>query len=391
MRYFRHICLPIQLFGAHGNEGKANKKVMFNIFMTAVNAVVPIVALIALGYVLKRVGFLTGEFVKVGNKLVFDVCLPCMLFINIYNIQDLSAINWGLVIFSVIAIFVLFGLGYVVTIFTTKDNRRRGPVFQCTFLSNFAIIGISLAEALAGSDPANIQTVNGVVAMIQAFTVPVFNILAVISLSVFRAPADAEGLPVSSEGLVAVPEKKGADIRRIVLNIVTNPMILGIAAGLMVVGLRYGEVAIWGDPAPFTIRDDLPFVYTFLDDLRVIATPLALIVLGGQFEFSAVKGMTKEIVVSTVFRCVVAPLLGVGVAVLVSEFTALVSFGQSEYPALISLFGTPVAVSSAIMAESIGDNDSQLAGQLVVWTSVASVFSLFAIVFVLMSMGLLSV
>ena len=364
---------------------------MFNIFMTAVNAVVPIVALIALGYVLKRVGFLTGEFVKVGNKFVFDVCLPCMLFINIYNIQDLSAINWGLVIFSVIAIFVLFGLGYVVTIFTTKDNRRRGPVFQCTFLSNFAIIGISLAEALAGSDPANIQTVNGVVAMIQAFTVPVFNILAVISLSVFRAPADAEGLPVSSEGLVAVPEKKGADIRRIVLNIVTNPMILGIAAGLVVVGLRYGEVAIWGDPAPFTIRDDLPFVYTFLDDLRVIATPLALIVLGGQFEFSAVKGMTKEIVVSTVFRCVVAPLLGVGVAVLLSEFTPLVSFGQTEYPALISLFGTPVAVSSAIMAESIGDNDSQLAGQLVVWTSVASVFSLFAIVFVLMSMGLLSV
>ena len=55
------------------------------------------------------------------------------------------------------------------------------------------------------------------------------------------------------------------------------------------------------------------------------------------------------------------------------------------------MFGTPVAVSSAIMAESIGDNDEQLAGQLVVWTSVASVFSLFAMVFALMSMGLLYV
>ena len=74
-----------------------------------------------------------------------------MLCINIYNIQDLSAINWGLVIFSVIAILVLFGFGWVTAIFTTKDPRRRGPVFQCTFLSNFAIIGISLAEALAGT------------------------------------------------------------------------------------------------------------------------------------------------------------------------------------------------------------------------------------------------
>ena len=113
--------------------------------------------------------------------------------------------------------------------------------------------------------------------------------------------------------------------------------------------------------------------------------------LGGQFEFSAVRGMTKEIIAGTGFRVVIAPVLCVGVAVLLGTYTDLVSFGQTEYPALITLFGTPVAVSSAIMAESIGDNDEQLAGQLVVWTSVASVFSLFAMVFALMSMGLLYV
>ena len=364
---------------------------MFNIFMTAVNAVVPIVALIALGYILKRVGFLTKNFLEIGNKLVFDVALPCMLCINIYNIQDLSAINWGLVIFSVIAILVLFGFGWVTAIFTTKDPRRRGPVFQCTFLSNFAIIGISLAEALAGTAEGAVETVNGVVAIIQAFTVPIFNILAVISLSVFHAPATTNGQPVDENGLLAVPERQRVDVKRVVLNIVKNPMIIGIAAGLVLLGLRYAEVAIWGDPAPFTIKEDLTFVYTILDDLRVIATPLALIVLGGQFEFSAVKGMTKEIIVATVFRDLIAPILGVGCAVLLSEFTPLLDFGQTEYPALITLFGTPVAVSSAIMAGSIGDNDEQLAGQLVVWTSVASVFTLFAIVFVLMSMGLLAV
>ena len=365
---------------------------MFNIFMTAVNAVIPIVALIALGYVLKRIKFLSGNFLEVGNKFVFDVCLPCMLFINIYNIQDLSSISWGLVIFSVIAIFVLFALGWVTAVLTTKNARRRGPVFQCTFLSNFAIIGISLAASLAGTAPGAAETVNGVVAIIQAFTVPIFNILAVISLSVFHAPAQvsADGLTAEGGALAVLPQRQRVDVKRVALNIVTNPMILGIAAGLVAIGLRYAEIAIWGN-AVFTLEGDLTFIYNVLDDLRLVATPLALVVLGGGFEFSAVKGMTKEIVVATLFRVVLAPLLGVGVAVLLSEYTPLFSFGQTEYPALISLFGTPVAVSSAIMAGSIGDNDEQLAGQLVVWTSVASIVSLFAIVFALMSMGLLAV
>lgn len=158
----------------------------------------------------------------------------------------------------------------------------------------------------------------------------------------------------------------------------------------MFVGLRYAEVAIWGSPAPFTIKDDLTFIYNTLDNLKQVATPLALVVLGGQFEFSAVKGMSKEIIVGTVFRTVIAPLIGVGCAVLLSEFTTLVDFGQTEYPALIALFGTPVAVSSAIMAGEMG-NDEQLAGQLVVWTSICSIVTLFAQVLLLMSFGLLAV
>ena len=208
----------------------------------------------------------------------------------------------------------------------------------------------------------------------------------------FHAPAQvsADGLTAEGGALAVLPQRQRVDVKRVALNIVTNPMILGIAAGLVAIGLRYAEIAIWGS-AVFTLEGDLTFIYNVLDDLRLVATPLALVVLGGGFEFSAVKGMTKEIVVATLFRVVLAPLLGVGVAVLLSEYTPLLSFGQTEYPALISLFGTPVAVSSAIMAGSIGDNDEQLAGQLVVWTSVASIVSLFAIVFALMSMGLLAV
>lgn len=358
---------------------------MFAIFMTAINAILPIVLLILLGYALKRIGFLTGEFLRVGNKLVFNVCLPCMLFVNIYSIDDFAAVDWGLVIYSVIAVFVIFGIGLIVSVLTTKDNRRRGVILQCTYRSNFAIIGISLAASLAGHAAGAQDTVNGVVAIIQVFTIPIFNILAVVSLSVFvRKPVAQTG----GEGVPAV--RRHTEVKGILLGIVKNPLIIGILLGLVAVGIRYAERAAFGSPAPFTLEGNLTFLYNALYSLKQVATPLALIVLGGQFEFSAASGMSGEIVVGTLFRIVIAPLIGVGCAVLLSEFTDLLSFGQTEYPALVALFGTPVAVSSAIMAAEM-DNDQQLAGQLVVWTSICSIFTLFVQVFILMSVGLLAV
>lgn len=353
--------------------------------MTAVNAIVPIVLLIVLGYILKRIGFLTREFLKIGNKLVFNVCLPCMLFINIYDIQDITAVNWGLVIFCVAMVFIIFGIGLVVSILVTKDNRRRGVILQCCYRSNYAIIGMSLAASLAGAGQE--AAVNGVVSIIQAFTIPIFNILAVISLSVFVGRTQPQ---TGENGMPEKPASPHTDIKKILVNIAKNPLIIGIVAGLVFVGLRYAEIAIWGNPAPFTVKDDLTFVYSTLSNLKQVTTPLALIVLGGQFEFSAIKGMSREIVTGTVFRIVIAPLLGVGCAVLLSEFTPLLSFGSTEYPAIIALFGTPVAVSSAIMAGEMS-NDEQLAGQLVVWTSICSIVTLFLTVFLLMSFGLLAV
>ena len=358
---------------------------MFSIFLTAVNAILPIVLLIAIGYLLKRVKFLSKEFLKIGNKLVFNVCLPAMLFVNVYSIDDLSGVNWGLVIYCVVAVLVIFCIGLVVSVLTTKISNRRGVILQCCFRSNFAIIGTSLAMSLAGTAAGAQDTVNAVTAIIQAFTIPVFNILAVISLSVFVD----KGVQYDEFGMIASPERAHVSVKKILLGIAKNPLILAICAGLLCVGVRYAETAIWGY-APFTISDDLEFIYTVLTYLRDMASPLALIVLGGQFEFSAVRGMTKEIVVATAFRLIIAPLIGVGMAVILSECTPLLDFGTTEYPALIALFGSPVAVSSAIMAGEMGGDD-QLAGQLVVWTSVCSIFTLFITVFIFMSVGLLAV
>ena len=54
----------------------------------------------------------------------------------------------------------------------------------------------------------------------------------------------------------------------------------------------------------------------------------------------------------------------------------------------MTVSASPVAVSSAVMVQELGGDD-QLAGQLVVWTSVLSLFSIFAIVYLLRAAGLL--
>ena len=337
------------------------------ILFTAVNAVVPVVLLILLGYLLKQKGFLTKDFVKIGNKLVFNVCLPCMLFINVYNIESFSSINWDIVIYGVAMLVVIFVLGYASAIATTKMPERRGVILQCTFRSNIAIIGLSLAGTLGGKEA------EAVAAIVSSFTVPVNNILAVLSLSMFVTDGKSN--------------KNG--IKNVLINIAKNPLIIGCALGLVFLGIREAQIAAFGEVV-FSFSKHTKFLYTAVNNLKSIATPFALLVLGGQFEFSAVKGLMKEIVVGTLWRIVLAPLLGIGLAILLSSQTNLLSCGVNEYPALVALFGSPVAVSSAVMATSMG-GDEQLATQLVVWTSIFSIFTIFAQVCILMGMGLLAV
>ena len=360
---------------------------MLDVFITSLNAVVPIVLLILLGYLLRRFNFLNDNFVALGNKFVFKICLPCMLFVNIYDSMDSFNIDWTVVIYCVVIICVIFCLGLLTAVLCTKQNRRKGVILQCTFRSNFAIIGLVLVEWLGGD--------TAIAGIISAFSIPVFNILAVVALSVFVTGEEenrlAEGsLEANACGEEVRPAHKQHSAGKILLNIVKNPLIIGVVLGLVFVGIRELERAVCGGEVPFRFDNQLRFLYEAVTDLKSIASPFALVVLGGQFKFSAVKGMTKEIVVATAWRIVLAPVIGIGIAYLLSTYTDWFNMSNAVYPTLIALFGTPVAVSSAIMAGQM-NNDEQLATQLVVWTSIGSVVTIFFTVFLLMAAGLLAV
>ncbi len=340
---------------------------LLHILSTALNAVMPIVILIALGYCLRKAGFFKEQFVSTASKFVFHVCLPCLLFVNIYSIGSFSEIGWDIVIYVLLTACLLFVLGLLTALFASKDHKRKGVILQCVFRSNFAFIGFPLASILGGSGAL------AVAAVVSAFIIPPINVFAVLSLTMF----------------VDKGEDGKTNFRRIINSITKNPIILGCLSGLLCLGIRELQNRVFGGTV-FSIERDLTFIHTAANNLGVIASPLALVVLGAQFEFSAVRGMLKEILVGTLWRIVLAPIIGIGVAVLLDKYTNLISCGANEYPMLIALFGSPTAVSSAIMAGEMG-NDEQLATQLVVWTSIGSIATIFITVCVMMAAGLIVV
>ena len=150
-----------------------------NNLAVCLNAVLPIFIIICLGYFCRRIGLLNENDVIRFNAVAFRVFLPVMLFYNIY-ISDLSsAIRPKLIVFTVLFVLLIFFAALRYAVRFVPDASQRGVVIQGLFRSNTAIIGLPLAAALTqGGDIS-------CVAVVSAIVVPVFNVLAVISLESF--------------------------------------------------------------------------------------------------------------------------------------------------------------------------------------------------------------
>ncbi len=336
--------------------------ILLDLFIFALNAVMPIILLITLGYFLKKKELFTKEFLKVGNKTVFRVLLPVLLFTNLAKMDGFSVLRADLVLYVTLAIAILFMIGLILA-HITPDSRQKGVLHQCVFRSNFALIGVPLAQLLAGD--------NGVqsAAVLSTFTIPIFNILAVIALSAYTGNQTAAG----------------PKIKKILKDIAHNPLLWGVALGILFVCIKPFYATL---PASVTeICRKFTFIWTALDYLAKASTPVSLLVLGGQFELSHIKGLRKQIILGVSGRLFFAPLLGVGGAVILQHL-GVINFDNGIYAALIALFATPVAVASAIMAEEM-DNDGALAGQLVVWTTLLSAVVIFLAIVLLRGLGML--
>lgn len=319
----------------------------------AINAILPIILMIAVGYFLKRIKLIDDDTAKKLNTLVFRVFLPIMLFLNVYKIQSFSDIDFTFVFYAIGITVLLFLVGIPIMHVLFKDNRQRSVMLQGIFRANYALVGIPLAESLFGAEGSIMAS------LLSAFIVPVFNILAVICLTIYSAG------------------DKKPSLSKVLNGIIKNPLIQGIFCGLVALGIRAVFVDIGID---FRLSQITP-VYKTLSNLSSVATPLSLLVLGARFELSAIPQLKKHIILGTVTRVVIVPLVGISIAVMMNRFSG------AQFASFVACFCTPVAVSSVPMSQEMGA-DADLMGQLVVWTTVFSAFSIFIASYLLKVLGI---
>ena len=322
-----------------------------NDFLFSINAVSPIVLTVLVGYLLKRFGLLPKSVASQLNKVVFRVLIPAMLMLNIYKIEPGMKIEPSYIIYGVLLLLLLFGLLLYPFCRLLPERRQRGVMLQTIFRSNYALIGIPIATALCGDRGAIYATIMG------AVMIPIFNILAVFCLAIFS--------------------DKKANYKSILLGILKNPLILGVATGGVMLGLRWIFVQTG---ITFRLTDISP-VYKVLSDLSAISTPVALLCLGANFEFSAIPALKKQIILGVGTRNLLVPLVGLGVALLLG------CFESAHFAVFIALFSTPLSVSTVPMVQEM-NGDAELAGQILVFSTIASAFSIFLSTYLLKAAGI---
>lgn len=329
----------------------------------AFNAVAPILLLILLGYFARRKNLLTEEFLIVANRFNFRFGISFLLFTNVYALDKLSDIPVLLALLTIVALFAVTLLGFVVANVATDKNARKGVLMQASFRSNYAIIGVMLAESLAGAKGV------AMAGALQAPGIIFFNLMSVICMSIYS------------------DQEQSIDVRKIVKGIVTNPLIIALALGVVALAIRpLIPVNAAGQPV-FSLSGSLPWLYSAMQNLGKMASPLALIVLGGQFSFTDVKDMKKELAAGCAVRLIGAPIVGFAM-MFAFHAMGLITLDNAAIAVLIALFGSPAAVNSVVMAAEMGADD-KLAGQLVVWTSVLNTATIFVQVVMFRLAGLI--
>ena len=309
-----------------------------NNLILSFNVVVPLFVNIMFGYFIKKIGLVDSNTLKIMNNVTFKTFLPLLLFYNVYKTDLDGTINKKLMIFAPTVIFIVCIITTILILMIEKENKRRGVLIQAIFRSNFVLFGLPVIISLFGDESA------GVTSMLIAVVVPIFNFLAVIILEIFRG------------GRI--------DVKKIVKGIITNPLILSSMAGLILLFLNI----------------NLPyFIEKSINDISKIATPLALIILGGSFEFNKVSGNIKQIFIGVMGKLIIVPIIFIPIAI-------KLGFRYIELATLMIMLTAPTAVSSFTMAEQM-DGDGELAGQLVVFSSAASVFTIFIWIFIIKQLG----
>lgn len=329
---------------------------MLSNIIFSLSVVLPMTLTIAIGYFLKRINFISDAFLKDAKRFCFYVLLPVNLFKSLYD-SDIQEIPVKLIMFSVIGVIIICVLSCFISKNILGNDDRTGVVAHGMFRSNFSYIGLPLASQMFTEANLVSETLLDV-SLVTMFAIPLSNVLSTIVLSIFS-------------------KEKTNNLKKMIYKIITNPCIIGIFVGVVVVGIRY-----LFNIEPFFIKNNINFLYKVIGYIASMATPFSLIVVGAGLDIKHGLKNKTYIFLSVSFKNLVFPILALYIAYKTNYFNG------PAIATLIAFFASPTAVSSAIMAAEMG-GDYDLANEIVVVSTVFSAVSLFLIIYAMKAIGCL--
>lgn len=308
----------------------------------SLNATVPIFLVMIVGYVVKQIGMVDENFVKKLNDINFKITLPMLVFRDIatsdfYQVWDTTYVLYCFL--ATLASIVVIG---VICKFVYKDKSQVGEFIQASYRSSAAVLGIAFIQ--------NIYGTSGMAPLMIIGTVPLYNVAAVVILTFTSENNNLDAK---------------AAIKKSLIGVVKNPIIIGIFAGLVVSLLRM----------------EMPVIISkTVNNFAVLASPLALFGLGAGFEGKKALKEIKPTLAATIIKLVVLPAVFLPIAL-------HLGFTTEKLVAVLIMLGAPTTASCYVMAKSMG-HKGVLTSSAVVSTTFFCSVTLTLWLYVLRIMGL---
>jgi predicted permease len=311
-----------------------------NIIFTA-NIVAPVFLIIAVGYFAKKMKIINEVFVEVTSRLVFQISLPVFIFLEIAELDLSQVLELKQIAYIYAATIIPYLLIWFGTIPFIKNPKDKSAFVQGAFRGNYAIVGLALISNLFGGEALGKAT------LILAFLLPLYNVLAVIVL--------------------VVPKHQGKiNFKSIFLEILLNPLILAVVFALP---LSYFKLKL---------PEMLSSTGNYLADL---ALPLALIGIGGSLNMENLKRASTLAFTASIIKIVILPII-------LTIGAYLLGYVMDDLGIMFIVFACPTAIASFVMADAMGAN-SKLAGNIIMLTTLGSVFTIAIGILLLKSFGLI--
>ena len=308
----------------------------------SLNATVPIFLMMLLGLLFRKIGWIDEVFASKMNKFVFLVPLPVLLFEDLATVDFAEVWDMKFVLFWFGATLVSIVIAAAVS-FLWKDRSIQGEFIQASYRSSAALLGIAFIQNIYGDA--------GMAPLMIIGSVPLYNVMAVVVLSFFQ------------------PERKKLD-RQVWINtlkgIITNPIILGIIAGLLWSALRL--------PIPSILEKTV-------SNIGAVATPMGLMAMGATFDIRKAFGKAKPAVAASVMKLV-------GFAALFLPLAVWLGFRREQLVAILIMLGSATTVSCYVMARNMG-HEGVLTSSTVMLTTLFSAFTVTGWLYILRTLGMI--